>query len=238
MMPAVNERDNGIDSGSANSGSYSDSYYSEQQNENKEEEFEIRTTSAMRISSTNEYGSNNNAFNNPTDDNTASLLDRIVVISSSLLFTNKSQSKPYPHPQQQVKLQQLQLQKQHNKSLSTLATSSAITDTTRTTTSAAAATAASILSLRMIPKDVLSNEILNFLSDKSIKRFLSCLGERRVKSSLYKLDQRFCFKHGSKLEDSNQFHIIVNKNTQRTTVDDEDDDDENDENPFSSPSPS
>merc|ERR1740130_1047501 len=112
-------------------------------------------------------------------------------------------------------------------------------DTTRTTTTTAAAAAAaatSILSLRMIPKDVLSNEILNFLSDKSIKRFLSCLGERRVKSDLYKLDQRFCFKHGSKLEDSNQFHIIVNTNTQRTMVDDEDDDDEKDENPSSSSS--
>jgi len=67
--------------------------------------------------------------------------------------------------------------------------------------------------MTILPNDVIANEILGkgYLSDKTIQRFLLAVGERRA-TKLYKLDQQFCLKHGSKLEDSNQFQTPATRN--------------------------
>jgi hypothetical protein len=144
----------------------------------------------------------------------------VVSLSTSLLFM-KSQ------------LQLLQLQQKQHETESALpsSSSSATYNTTTKTMNTERTTVSSSLRLRMIPKDILSNEILSFLSEKTVKRFLSCLGERRVKN-IYKLDQRFCLKHGSKLEDLNKFQNMnththntnITNTTKRTPVNGEDED--------------
>merc|ERR1712238_447052 len=80
-----------------------------------------------------------------------------------------------------------------------------------TCTNSSSSSMSSIMTI--LPNDVIANEILGkgYLSDKTIQRFLSAVGERRA-TKLYKLDQQFCLKHGSKLEDSNQFHAPATRN--------------------------
>jgi len=81
---------------------------------------------------------------------------------------------------------------------------SAMTSTMTSTTTSMSSTTLTLLTI--LPTDIISNEILGkgYISDKTIKRFLQALGEQRV-TKLYKLNARFCTKHGSKLEDSNTF---------------------------------
>mmetsp|Transcript_47638 Transcript_47638/g.51484 ORF Transcript_47638/g.51484 Transcript_47638/m.51484 type:complete len:317 (+) Transcript_47638:536-1486(+) len=83
----------------------------------------------------------------------------------------------------------------------------------------AAATASSLSLLTILIKDIVANAILGrgYISDKTIKRFLQALGEQRV-TKLYKLDQQFCRKHGSKLEDSNTFQNHDSNTSSSSTI--------------------
>jgi len=67
--------------------------------------------------------------------------------------------------------------------------------------------------------DIVANEILGrgYISDKTIKRFLQALGEQRV-TKLYKFDQQFCRKHGSKLKDSNTFQNHKSNTSSSSTI--------------------
>ena len=63
------------------------------------------------------------------------------------------------------------------------------------------------LCLLSLPKDVLANDILGFLTDKTVKKFLDSLGQR----SLFwfsELGKQFCTKHGSRLEDPARFRRV------------------------------
>jgi len=65
------------------------------------------------------------------------------------------------------------------------------------------------LCLLSLPRDVLANDILGFLTDKTVKKFLDGLGERRRSE----LGKQFCTKHGSRLEDPVGFHGVYGANT-------------------------
>mmetsp|Transcript_22259 Transcript_22259/g.22599 ORF Transcript_22259/g.22599 Transcript_22259/m.22599 type:complete len:349 (+) Transcript_22259:33-1079(+) len=105
-------------------------------------------------------------------------------------------------------------------------TSSSSTSTCTCTTSSSSSSSAMSSIMTILPTDVIAHDILGqgYVSDPTIQRFLLVLGERRV-TELYKLDQQFCMKHGSKLEDRNTFQT-----TTTTTRNDQTDDDDNSSN--------
>jgi len=84
--------------------------------------------------------------------------------------------------------------------------------------------------MTILPTDVIANEILGqgYVSDPTIQRFLFVLGERRV-TELYQLDQQFCMKHGSKLEDRNTFQTTTSITTTRKVPTNDDDNSSNNE---------
>merc|ERR1712238_543094 len=86
-----------------------------------------------------------------------------------------------------------------------------------TCTNSSSSSMSSIMTI--LPNDVIANEILGkgYLSDKTIQRFLLAVGERRA-TKVYKLDQQFCMKHGSKLEDSNQFQTTTMTRSHRENL--------------------
>eukprot|EP00536_Pseudo-nitzschia_multiseries_P017390 jgi/Psemu1/328527/estExt_fgenesh1_pg.C_15260003 len=55
--------------------------------------------------------------------------------------------------------------------------------------------------LQSLPKDVLINDVMGFLTDKAVKTFLDSLGPHKLKADFPELGRRFCGKHGSRLED-------------------------------------
>lgn len=61
--------------------------------------------------------------------------------------------------------------------------------------------------LGSIPKDVLAKDILGFLTDRAVKVFLDCLGDRRKRTSCAELFRQFCPTHGSRLEEPNAYCI-------------------------------
>mmetsp|Transcript_7066 Transcript_7066/g.20530 ORF Transcript_7066/g.20530 Transcript_7066/m.20530 type:complete len:254 (+) Transcript_7066:150-911(+) len=89
--------------------------------------------------------------------------------------------------------------------------------------------------LQSLPRDVLVNDVLGFLTDKAVKTFLEGLGPKHLEENFSELRTRFCAKHGSLLEDPRTFqgakHASANYN------DNDNDNDNNDNDNAKNPAP-
>ncbi len=70
--------------------------------------------------------------------------------------------------------------------------------------------------LDTLPNEVLSRDILGFLTDKGTKNFFQALGKTRLQShSFSEIRNQFCVKHGSKFEMTESF-VTSHKNNNET----------------------